>query len=162
MSSAIEAKSAVRMVGVSKNFGGVRALSEVNLEVRAGEIHALLGGNGAGKSTILKILRGVFAPTSGVIEVNGVTLSAHTPDESKRAGIAMIFQEMSLVPTLNVAQNVFLNQEIKTAAGFIDDREAISRARELFKSLDVDVDPYALAGELGAGQRQLTEIVKAI
>ena len=162
MSPAAEIKSAIRMTGVSKNFGGVRALSDVNLEVRAGEIHALLGGNGAGKSTILKILRGVHAPSSGVIEVAGVTLSAHTPAESKRAGIAMIFQEMSLVPTLTVAQNIFLNQEIKTGAGFINDREAIKRARELFKSLDVEVNPNALAGDLGAGQRQLTEIVKAI
>ena len=162
MPAAAEIKSAIRMSGVSKHFGGVRALSDVDLEVRAGEIHALLGGNGAGKSTILKILRGVHSPTSGTVEVDGVTLSAHTPEESKRAGVAMIFQEMSLVPTLTVAQNIFLNQEIKTAAGFINDREAISRARELFKSLDVDVDPHALAGDLGAGQRQLTEIVKAI
>ena len=153
---------AVKMTGVSKSFGGVHALRDVSLDVRAGEIHALLGGNGAGKSTILKILRGVHAPTSGSIEVLGKTLTAHTPDESKRAGIAMIFQEMSLVPTLSVARNIFLNQEIKGSFGFIDDREAVRRAIELFKSLDVDVDPYALAGDLGAGQRQLTEIVKAI
>ena len=139
------------MTGVSKSFGGVHALRDVSLDVRAGEIHALLGGNGAGKSTILKILRGVHAPTSGSVEVLGKTLTAHTPDESKRAGIAMIFQEMSLVPTLSVAQNIFLNQEIKGAFGFIDDREAVRRARELFKSLDVDVDPHALAGDLGAG-----------
>lgn len=153
---------AVRMTGVSRNFGGVQALDNVNLEVQTGEIHALLGGNGAGKSTILKILRGVHAPTSGAVEVNGRVLSDHTPEESKRAGVAMIFQEMSLVPTLTVAQNIFLNQELKTGAGFIDDKGAVARARSLFKSLDVDVDPYALAGDLGAGQRQLTEIVKAI
>ena len=153
---------AVKMTGVSKSFGGVHALRDVSLDVRAGEIHALLGGNGAGKSTILKILRGVHAPTSGSIEVLGKMLTAHTPDESKRAGIAMIFQEMSLVPTLSVAQNIFLNQKIKGSFGFIDDREAVRRAIELFKSLDVDVDPHALAGDLGAEQRQLTEIVKAI
>ena len=162
MTAAAEVPLAISLMGVSKNFGGVRALSDVSLQVRAGEIHALLGGNGAGKSTILKILRGVHAPTSGTIEVAGVALTAHTPDESKRAGIAMIFQEMSLVPTLTVAQNVFLNQEIKTGAGFINDRLAVTRSRELFKSLDVDVNPNALAGDLGAGQRQLTEIVKAI
>ena len=162
MSPVAEIKSAVVMSAVSKNFGGVRALSDVNLEVRAGEIHALLGGNGAGKSTILKILRGVVAPSAGAIEVGGVKLIAHTPAESKAAGVAMIFQEMSLIPTLTVAQNIFLNQEIKKASGFIDDAEAVKRARELFKSLDVDVDPHAFAGNLGAGQRQLTEIVKAI
>jgi ribose transport system ATP-binding protein len=153
---------AVKMTGISKAFGSIKVLKDVTLEVLPGEIHALLGGNGAGKSTILKILRGVHRPDSGTLEVLGQTLTEHTPDESKRAGIAMIFQEMSLVPTLTVAQNIFLANEITTASGLIDDTEAVTRATELFKSLDVDVDPMAEAGNLGAGQRQLTEIVKAI
>ena len=153
---------AVRMSDVSKSFGGVLALSNVHLDIKSGEIHALLGGNGAGKSTILKILCGVHAPDSGKIEVIGTELTAHTPTESKAAGIAMIFQEMSLVPTLTVAQNIFLNQERKDQFGFVDDKTAVQLSRDLFKSLDVDVDPHALAGDLGAGQRQLTEIVKAI
>ncbi len=160
--AAADSVPAVRLTGVSKSFGGVRALNEVNLEVKAGEIHALLGGNGAGKSTVLKILRGVHTPDAGRVEVFGHLLSEHTPDESTRAGIAMIFQEMSLVPTLTVAQNIFLNQEIKSDLGLLDDRQAIEKSRALFKALDVDVDPEALAGDLGAGQRQLTEIVKAI
>jgi ribose transport system ATP-binding protein len=153
---------AVRMTGVSKAFGGVKALSDVHLEVKAGEIHALLGGNGAGKSTILKVLRGVHKPDSGTIEVLGKTFSELTPDESTKAGIAMIFQEMSLVPTLTVAQNIFLTNENKDGIGLIDDRTAAARSRELFASLNVDVDPQARTGDLGAGQRQLTEIVKAI
>ena len=153
---------AVRMTGVSKAFGGVKALNDVHLEVRPGEIHALLGGNGAGKSTILKVLRGVHKPDSGTIEVLGKTFSELTPDESTRAGIAMIFQEMSLVPTLTVAQNIFLTNENKDSFGLIDDRTAAARSRELFASLNVDVDPQARTGDLGAGQRQLTEIVKAI
>ena len=89
-------------------------------------------------------------------------MTEHTPDASRRAGIGMIFQEMSLVSTLTVAQNIFLNHEIKTRAGFIDDRSAAARARELFADLGVEIDPSALVGDLGAGQRQLTEIVKAI
>ena len=153
---------AVKMSGISKAFGPTKVLDDVTLEVRAGEIHALLGGNGAGKSTILKILRGVHQPDSGTLEVLGHALTAHTPEESKRAGIAMIFQEMSLVPTLTVAQNIFLANEVKTNSGLIDDDAAVSRATELFKTLDVDVDSMAEAGSLGAGQRQLTEIVKAI
>ena len=100
---------AVRMEGVSKSFGGVKALQNVDLHVARGEIHALLGENGAGKSTILKILDGVYAPDAGLIEVDGVRLAEHTPDAARRAGISMIFQEMSLVPTLTVAQNIFLN-----------------------------------------------------
>ena len=153
---------AVRLMGVSKAFGGVRALEDVSIDVRVGEIHALLGENGAGKSTILKILNGVHAPTAGRIEVFGTELKEHTPDEAKRAGIGMIFQEMSLVPTLTAAQNIFLNNEIKGSTGFIDDASAERRARELFEGLGVDIDPRAEVGALSAGQRQLTEIVKAI
>jgi ribose transport system ATP-binding protein len=153
---------AVRLSGVSKNFGGVRALVDVSLEVRAGEIHALLGENGAGKSTILKVLNGVHAPSAGRIEVNGQELGEHSPEAAKRAGIGMIFQEMSLVPTLSVAQNIFLNNERKDALGFIDDRSAARRARELSETLGVEIDPNARVGDLSAGQRQLTEIVKAI
>jgi ribose transport system ATP-binding protein len=152
----------VRLTGVSKHFGGVRALENVSLEVLAGEIHALLGENGAGKSTILKILNGVHAPTAGTIEVNGAPLAEHTPEAAKRAGIGMIFQEMSLVPTLTVAQNIFLNNENKSGLGFIDDKTAAKRSRTLFETLGVDIDPKSLVGDLSAGQRQLTEIVKAI
>jgi ribose transport system ATP-binding protein len=153
---------AVRMTGVSKQFGGVRALDDVSFDVEKGEIHALLGENGAGKSTILKILNGVHTPTAGSIEVLGVPLTEHSPDASRRAGIGMIFQEMSLISTLTVAQNIFLNHELKTRSGFIDDRAAAVRARKLFADLGVDIDPSALVGDLSAGQRQLTEIVKSI
>src|SRR4051794_1250414 len=116
------------MTGVSKRFGGVRALDKVDLRVRRGEIHALLGENGAGKSTILKILNGVHVPDEGTIEVGGVPLTEHSPEASRRAGIAMIFQEMSLVPTLTVAQNIFLTREARDRLGLIDDREAERRA----------------------------------
>ena len=153
---------AVRLSGVSKRFGGVSALDDVSLEVHVGEIHALLGENGAGKSTILKILNGVHAPSAGEIEVLGRRLGEHTPLEARRAGIGMIFQEMSLVPTLTVAQNIFLNNERMDARGFIDDRSAERRARDLFAALGVQIDPKSLVSSLSAGQRQLTEIVKAI
>jgi len=153
---------AVRLTGVTKTFGGVTALSDVSLDVLVGEIHALLGENGAGKSTILKILNGVYAPTAGRIEVYGEPLEEHTPEAAKRAGIGMIFQEMSLVPTLSAAQNIFLNNEAKDGLGLIDDKAAARRARELFETLGVEIDPKAPVGDLSAGQRQLTEIVKAI
>jgi ribose transport system ATP-binding protein len=152
----------VAMRGVSKSFGGVQALVDVDLEVEKGEIHALLGGNGAGKSTILKVLNGVHVPDAGAIEVDGVPLTEHTPEAARRAGIAMIFQEMSLIPTLTVAQNIFLTREAKRSFGLIDDRAAECRAKTLFDMLEVEVDPKALVGDLGAGQRQLTEIAKAI
>jgi ribose transport system ATP-binding protein len=154
--------AAVRMTGISKTFGGVRALDDVSLEVMPGEVHALLGGNGAGKSTILKVLNGVHRPDMGAIEVGGVPLTTHTPEASRAAGIAMNYQEMSLVPTLTVAQNIFLTREYRVGTGLIDDREAERRAADLFALLDVFVDPKAVVGDLGAGQKQLTEIAKAI
>jgi ribose transport system ATP-binding protein len=153
---------AVRMVGISKVFGGVRALDAVDFEVLPGEVHALLGGNGAGKSTILKILNGVYRPDEGTIEVAGQPLTSHTPEASRAAGIAMNFQEMSLIPTLTVAQNVFLTREVRNGTGLIDDRQAERKAAELFEMLEVSVDPKAIVGRLGAGQKQLTEIAKAI
>lgn len=154
--------AAVRMTGISKAFGGVRAVDDVDFEVLPGEVHALLGGNGAGKSTILKILNGVHRPDQGRIEVGGKELTAHTPEESRAAGIAMNYQEMSLIPTLSVAQNVFLTRESRNGLRLIDDADAERRAAELFKMLEVSVDPKAIVGDLGAGQKQLTEIAKAI
>ncbi len=152
---------AVRMSGVAKAFGGVRALKGVDLEIHRGEVHALLGGNGAGKSTILKILNGVHQPDAGTIEVGGVAMTEHSPEASRRAGIAMIFQEMSLVPTLTVAQNIFLTRELRTGLGMIDDRAAEQQARALFAELGVEIDPRLRVEELSAGQQQLTEIIKA-
>lgn len=153
---------AVRMTGISKSFGGIRALDSVDFEVRAGEVHALLGGNGAGKSTILKVLNGVHVPDEGEIEVGGQKLVAHSPEAARAAGIAMNFQEMSLIPTLTVAQNVFLTREARDARGMIDDEDSIRRAEAIFRMLEVEVNPRALVGDLGAGQKQLTEIAKAI
>ena len=154
--------TAVVMTGISKAFGGVKALDNVDFAVLPGEVHALLGGNGAGKSTILKVLNGVHRPDAGTIAVGGVALTTHTPEESRAAGIAMNFQEMSLIPTLSVAQNIFLTREARTARGFLDDAACEAKAAEIFAMLEVKVDPKAVVGTLGAGQKQLTEIAKAI
>lgn len=154
--------AAVRMTGISKCFGGVRALDNVDLEVLEGEVHALLGGNGAGKSTILKVLNGVHSADEGTVEVAGKKLAGATPEAARAAGVAMNFQEMSLVSTLTVAQNVFLTREARDARGLIDDADSIRRAEAIFEMLEVEVNPRALVGDLGAGQKQLTEIAKAI
>jgi ribose transport system ATP-binding protein len=149
------------MRNVNMRFGGVLALDDVHFDVLPGEVHALLGENGAGKSTVLKILRGVQPPTSGTVEIGGVPLSSFSAEAARLAGVAMAFQEMSLVPTLTVAQNVFLNREIKSGSGLIDDKAAIEEARKLFARMGVDIDPTARVADIQAGHRQLTEIVKA-
>jgi len=153
---------AVRMTGIRKSFGGVQALDGVDFVVRPGSIHALLGENGAGKSTILKILRGVERPEAGEIVVFGVPMQEHTPEAARRLGVGMIFQEMSLVPTLSVAQNIFLTREPRSRGLLLNDRQANRDAAALLQRLGVEVDPRQSVDRLSTGQRQMTEIVKVI
>src|ERR1700752_2697788 len=163
MNQAQEPKAnAVVMTGIAKSFGGVAALEHVDFSVRKGEIHALLGGNGAGKSTVLKMLSGVHKPDKGEIYIGGVKLEEHTPEAARRLGIAMIFQEMSLIPSLSVAQNIFLTREPKAATGLLDDDAALKEARGLLEKIGVNLDPRRRVENLSSGQRQLTEIAKAL
>jgi ribose transport system ATP-binding protein len=140
----------LHMRGVRKSFSGVEVLRGVDFDLRAGETHALLGGNGAGKSTLMKILEGVYTMDEGTIE--------RDPEH----GVAMIFQEFSLVPTLTVAQNIFLRAEPRNRAGLIDDRLMVERARELLGQMGVEIDPRKRVSQLGTAGWQLVEIAKAL
>ncbi|MEH3077620.1 MAG: sugar ABC transporter ATP-binding protein [Quadrisphaera sp.] len=153
--------AAVRMHGIHKSFDAVRVLTDVDFEVSRGEVHALAGGNGAGKSTLMKILQGVYSKDAGTIEVEGREVDVRSTHDARAAGIGMVFQEFSLVPTLTVAQNIFLGVE-PLSGGIIRDREAEARAREVFAQMAVDVDPRAVVGRLGTAYWQLTEIAKAL
>ena len=150
------------MTGIKKGFYGVPVLKGVDFEVEAGEIHALAGGNGAGKSTLMKILQGVYSKDEGAIEIAGKPVQITSIHEAKAAGIGMVFQEFSLVPTLTVAQNIFLGTETLTRAGLINDRAANRRAAEIFTDMAVEVDPRARVGDLSTAYWQLTEIAKAL
>ena len=150
------------MNGISKSFFGNRVLHEVDFELRPGEVHALVGGNGAGKSTLMKILEGVYTPDAGSIEINGQPVTISSPQDAKALGIGMIFQEFSLIPTLNVAQNVFLGHEPRGAGGLIDDRESERLTHVIFTEMGERIDPRARVGELSTGYWQLTEIAKAL
>ncbi len=152
---------AVRMRGIHKSFDGVPVLKDVGLDVAPGEVHALAGGNGAGKSTLMKILQGVYSKDAGRIEVDGRPVDLTSTHDARAVGIGMVFQEFSLVPTLTVAQNIFLGVE-PLASGLIRDKEAVARAREVFAQMEVDVDPEATVGRLGTAYWQLTEIAKAL
>jgi ribose transport system ATP-binding protein len=154
--------AAVRMQGVSKSFGGVLALDNVDFELKPGEIHALAGGNGAGKSTLMKILVGVHQPETGVVAINGETAHLASPHDALTLGIAMIFQEFSLVPTLTVAQNIYLARERRTSRGFLDDQASVDGAERIFREMGVDIDPRQRLEDLGTAQWQLTEIAKAL
>jgi ribose transport system ATP-binding protein len=152
----------LRMTGIAKAFSGVTVLDDVDFELRAGETHALLGGNGAGKSTLMKILEGVYELDRGTVEIDGAPVGLDGPQAARRHGVAMIFQEFSLVPTLTVAQNVYLTREDRTRAGLLDDRALERAAAELLDDLGVDIDPRAEVRTLSAAGMQLVEIAKAL
>ena len=153
---------AVTMRGITKSFGGVPVLKEVDFDLETGEIHALAGGNGAGKSTLMKILAGVYTRDGGTYDVGGRPVDFRAVHDAQAAGVGMVFQEFSLIPTLTVAQNVFLTHEPRTRVGFIDDRAMERRTRELFATMRVEADPGRSMDELPTAFWQLTEIAKAL
>ena len=148
----------VELKNVTKEFHGIPALRDISFDLRPGEVHALLGENGAGKSTLTKIMAGVYEVTSGELIVNGTKVSFKTPAEALRSGIAMVFQETSLVPSLTVAQNIYLGNE-----RFLNRLRGIYIAAQQFlQSLNFGVDPTMYVSQLGAAQKQMVEIARAV
>ncbi len=152
----------LRAIGIRKAFGAVSVLRGVDLDVGAGEIVALLGENGAGKSTLIRALAGVHRPDAGEIRVAGEVQHFRAPAEAQRAGIATIHQELSLVPSLTCAENLFLGREPRTRFGFIDRRTMRREAQAQLATLHAGLDPDEPVSALGVGLRQLLEIAKAL
>ena len=153
--------TAIRLSGIEKYFGPVRANSGAGLEVAAGEIHALVGENGAGKSTLMRILAGLYAPNAGTMEVNGRDVTGWSTNDAIAAGVGMVHQHFMLVPTLTVAENVVLGSEI--TKGLQLDREAAEAAvRELSARTGLVVPPDRLVSELSVGEAQRVEILKTL
>ncbi len=151
-----------RMDGVSKRYGGVRALEAADLTVEAGQIHAVLGENGAGKSTLIKVMAGVVAPDEGAMTMDGRPVSFSSPAAANRAGIACIFQELSLIPDLSVADNVVIADPPKRF-GMIDRRAQRRLALEALRRAGADdIHPSALVKDLPLSRRQMVEIAKAL
>lgn len=148
----------VRLENISKLYRGVPAVKDVTFELKRGEIHALLGENGAGKSTLTKIIAGVVDATSGRMLHKGQDVFYATPNDALHAGIAMVFQETSLVPSMTVAQNLYLGSE-----SFLNRlRGVYISAQQFLQSLNFSVDPTALVETLGAAKRQMVEIARAV
>jgi ribose transport system ATP-binding protein len=148
--------------GICKSFPGVKALDGVTLTVQRGRVHALLGENGAGKSTLMNILAGVFQPDAGEMLLDGQRASFSSTAAAREAGIAIIFQELNLVPQLTVAQNIFLGREPLTRAGLIDDARMNREAGEWLTRLKLEVPPQTKVSRLRVGQQQVVEIAKAL
>jgi ribose transport system ATP-binding protein len=153
----------LEMTDIRKSFGNIAVLKRVAFSLRKGEVHALMGGNGAGKSTLMKILTGVYSRDGGSVLIDGQPVEVHDTAAAERAGVAMIFQEFSLVPTLTVAQNIFLKREPRFAGTpFINGAEMKRQARLILEELGVDIDPDAPVSGLSVGYMQIVEIAKAL
>jgi inositol transport system ATP-binding protein len=148
--------------GISKQFAGVAALRDVSLDVRPGEILGLLGENGAGKSTLLKILSGAQPPSSGTIIFDGVDYRPSSPGAAKRAGIVTIYQELSLIPTLSVAENIFIGRAPVNRLGLIDWRCMRQETRTHIARVGVQIDPDTPVSALSVAEQQLVEIARAL
>lgn len=151
-----------RMEGISKRYGGVRALEKADLSVRAGAIHAVLGENGAGKSTLIKIMAGVVAPDEGHMTLDGAQVEFPSPAAANAAGIVCVFQELSLIPELTVADNIIISNP-PTRFGMIDRRAQRRMAEEaLARAGAADIHPLALVRDLPLSRGQMVEIAKAL
>ncbi|RUZ69350.1 sugar ABC transporter ATP-binding protein, partial [Mesorhizobium sp. M7A.F.Ca.US.006.01.1.1] len=142
----------------TKAFRGNAAVRAVDFTLRRGEVHALLGENGAGKSTLTKVLAGLYPLTSGEMLLDGKQVSFSSPAEAMKHGIAMVFQETNLVPSMNVAQNIFLGEE-----SFFNRLRGVNiRAQQHLQRLNFHVEPTALVSTLGAAKKQMVEIARAV
>jgi len=149
------------MRGIVKSFPGVQALRGVDLCLLHGEVLALLGENGAGKSTLMKVLGGAHRADAGTVTINGRQCRFQSPQDSRKVGVAVIYQEFNLVPSLTVVENIFLGQEV-TRAGFVARKREHQRAKALFARLGVEIDLDAPCGGLSTAQQQLVEIAKSL
>ncbi|MEV4668581.1 sugar ABC transporter ATP-binding protein [Microbacterium sp. LWO12-1.2] len=147
---------------LEKSFGSNRVLKGISLEFRSGEVTALLGANGAGKSTFLGCISGAEVPSSGQILIHGEEHSGSSPRESIEAGVGMIYQHFQLIASLSIADNVFLGSEVRTALGATDRRAQERETLRLLLSLGLTLNPAATVGSLSVGQQQVVEIVRAL
>ncbi len=148
--------------GIRKEFPGVVALDDVQFRLRRGTVHALMGENGAGKSTLMKILAGIYQPDKGEVKFKGVDIELKSPLDALENGIAMIHQELNLMPFMTVSENIWIRREPLNRFGFVDHSAMNRMTADLFKRLNIDLDPQIEVRELSVANRQMVEIAKAV
>lgn len=151
----------VELRHIYKEFPGVKVLQDISIEFYPGKVHVLLGENGAGKSTIIKVISGVYQADKGEVIVHGQKQNFTNIRQSQQKGISVIHQELSVIEDLTVYENIFLGREIKKN-GFLDKNAMIIQTKELMKSIDIDIDPRAYIRDLNNGEKQMVEIVRAV
>src|SRR5215468_4704704 len=153
----------VKMVNISKSFTGTDAVRNVDLEFLSGEVHGLVGENGAGKSTLMRVLAGMYPDYSGEIFLNGRSTKIHSPRLARELGIAMVHQELSLVPDLSVAENMFLGREARSRIpALIDRRRVAEEAHSVLAEIEAGISPAQRINQLSVAKQQLVEIAKGI
>lgn len=153
----------LRMEHISKSFPGVRALSDVTIDLQYGEVLALVGENGAGKSTLMKILTGIYPKDEGTITLQGKDIAVHSPKQAQELGISIIHQELNLMKDLTVAENIFIGREPKgTMNLLVNDKQLNKQTAELFNKLNLDLDPKTKVRHLTVAKQQMVEIAKAL
>jgi len=150
----------LKLANITKTFGGIKALKGVNLEVAKGEIHAILGENGAGKSTLMKVISGAYQFDDGQIFVNDQEIISNTPQKAKANGVAIIYQEFSLVPDLSVTENLFIHRF--STMRWIDWAALYQEAEQLIQELGFQIDVRQNVSELSVAEQQIVEIAKAL
>ena len=155
-------KAILEMRGIAKRFPGVLALNGVNLNVYEGEAMALLGENGAGKSTLMKVLTGVYQRDEGTITYNGREIAYTNARQAQDDGIAIIHQELNLIPKMKVFENIFLGREVKKKSGALDRKYMIEKSEELLREVHINISPNALISSLSIAQQQMVEIAKSL
>ena len=163
------AETVLQIEGINKTFPGIKALSNMSIDLRAGEVHAVCGENGAGKSTLMKLITGVYQPDSGEMKLNGQPLKVHNPNDAYAKGIAIIFQETSLFPDLTILENIFMGHELRRPlagivkfASFLDYPAMRTKAHEIFGRLGMEIDLEARVSQLSVASKQMVEIAKAL
>ena len=156
------AEEILKMVNITKRFAGITALDRVQFSCSKGEVHVLAGENGAGKSTILKILAGIHQADEGEIYFHGKKVEIRNPGQSQKLGIAMVFQELTLVGEMTVWENIYLNQEPVTRLGRINRREIKKRILDVMDRYGIHIDPDATVGSLPVAEQQMAEILKIL
>ena len=157
----MDAQTVLSLKNITKRYPGVLALNQVSIDFTEGEVHALLGENGAGKSTLIKAIAGAITFDEGLITINGKEYQKMTPHLSRSLGIEVIYQEFNLVPTLSVAENIFLGTQADGKI-LVDLKGMRNQTRELFKHFNIAIDPDILVRELSPAQQQVVEIIKAV
>lgn len=152
----------IEMTGIKKAFGSNHVLKGVNFTINSGEVHALMGENGAGKSTLMNILTGLLSKDDGSIKVDGTETSYSSALEAEHAGISFIHQEMNNFPDMSVVDNMFLNKELKTKFGLMNQRAMIKQATEYLNHLGAQINVTQKISNLTVGQQQMVEIAKSL